>query len=78
MEPKNTSPIFRRMEYRGTRYTVVQGIERRVWKWSVSVAGIVLTGQQETRTEAVAAAETAIDRALAQKKAPLMPPEGSD
>jgi hypothetical protein len=65
------------MEYRGTRYTVLQGIERRVWKWSASVAGIVLTGQQETRSGAVAAAETAIDRALAQKRTPLVPPEGS-
>ncbi len=65
------------MEYRGTRYTVLQGIERRVWKWSASVAGIVLTGQQEARSGAVAAAETAIDPALAQKKAPFVPPEGS-
>jgi hypothetical protein len=25
------------MEYRGVEYTVVQGIERGVWKWSVSL-----------------------------------------
>jgi hypothetical protein len=62
------------MEYKGTKYTVVQGIERRIWKWSVSIAGIVLTGQQETRSDAVAAAEKAIDRALAPKKMPLVPP----
>jgi hypothetical protein len=65
------------MEYRGINYTVVQGIERRVWKWSVSVDGIVLTGQTETRSEAVAAAENAIERALAPKKAPFPPPESS-
>jgi hypothetical protein len=26
------------MEYRGIEYTVVQGIERGVWKWSASVS----------------------------------------
>jgi hypothetical protein len=56
------------MEYQGTTYTVVQGIERRIWKWSVSVAGMVVTGQEETKSAAVAAAEKAIDRALAPKK----------
>jgi hypothetical protein len=66
------------MEYKGTKYTVVQGIERRVWKWSIAVGGIVLTGQEETRSDAVAAAEKAIDRALALKKGPLVPPGGPD
>jgi hypothetical protein len=36
------------MQYRGTEYTVVQGIVRRVWKWSTSVAGMVVTGNAET------------------------------
>jgi hypothetical protein len=27
------------MEHQGIEYTVVQGIERGVWKWSVSVEG---------------------------------------
>ena len=63
------------MEYRGTEYTVVQDIERGVWKWSASVAGVVLIGQAETRSGAVAAAEKAIDRALAPKKARLDPPD---
>jgi hypothetical protein len=52
------------MEYQGLQYTVVQGIARGVWKWSVSVDGMLLRGQQETRTAAVAAAEKAIDKAL--------------
>jgi hypothetical protein len=55
------------MQYRGTEYSVVQGIERGVWKWSASVAGMLVAGKAETKPEAVAAAEKAIDRALAQK-----------
>jgi hypothetical protein len=56
------------MEYRDIEYAVVQGIERRVWKWSASVAGVVIMGNEQTRSAAVAAAEKPIDRALAQKK----------
>jgi hypothetical protein len=57
------------MEHRDTTYTVVQSMERRVWKWSVSVAGTVLTGQEQTQFAAVAAAKKAIDRALDPKMA---------
>jgi hypothetical protein len=56
------------MEYRDVRYTVVQGIERGVWKWSVSVEGMIVAGQEQTRAEAIAAAEKAIDRAIGLKK----------
>jgi hypothetical protein len=35
------------MKYRDIEYSVVQGIERRVWKWRASVAGVVITGQDE-------------------------------
>jgi len=63
------------MEYQGTEYKVVQGIERGVWKWSTCVAGMVLVGQEQTRSAAVAAAERAIDRALAPKKVRLDPPD---
>jgi hypothetical protein len=66
------------MEYRGVEYTVVQGIARGVWKWSASVAGVVITGQEAIKSEAVAAAEKAIDRTLALKKLRLVPPEGRD
>jgi hypothetical protein len=41
------------MKYRGIEYTVVQGIARQVWKWSVSVAGMVITGRAKTRSDAV-------------------------
>jgi len=61
------------MEYRGIEYTVVQGIERGVWKWSASVSGVVISGQQPAKIEAVPAAERAIDRALAPKKVRLVP-----
>ena len=66
------------MRYRNIEYTVVQGIERGVWKWSASVAGAVIMGQAATKSEAVAAAEKAIDRALAAKKVRLVPPGRPD
>jgi hypothetical protein len=53
------------MEYRGIEYTIVQGIDRRrLWKWSAFVAGARIFGQESVRSVAVAAAESAIDRAL--------------
>jgi hypothetical protein len=66
------------MRYRDIEYSVVQGIERGVWKWSASVAGVVISGQEPIKSEAVTAAEKAIDRALALKKVPLVPPERPD
>ena len=66
------------MRYRDIEYTVVQGIERGVWKWSASVAGAVIMGQAATKSEAVAVAEKAIDRALAAKKVRLVPPGRPD
>jgi hypothetical protein len=64
------------MEYRDTEYTVVQGIERHLWKWSASVADVVITGQAHSKSAAVAEAEKAIDRELALKKVRLVPPKG--
>ena len=55
------------MRYRDIEYTVVQGIERGVWKWSASVTGVVIKGHAAIKSEAMAAAEKAIDRALAAK-----------
>ena len=63
------------MKYRDIEYSVVQGIERGVWKWKASVAGVVITGQEAIKSGAVIAAEKAIDRALALKKVRLVPPE---
>jgi hypothetical protein len=41
------------MRYRGIEYSVVQGIERRLWKWSATVAGTNISGQGSTRDEAI-------------------------
>jgi hypothetical protein len=43
---------------------LVEDVERGVWKWSASVAGVVISGEQSTKSAAVAAAEKAIDRAV--------------
>jgi hypothetical protein len=61
------------MEYRGIEYTVVQGIERGVWKWSASVEGVIVMGNEQTRSAAVTTAEKAIDRAL--RTAPPLQPD---
>jgi hypothetical protein len=53
------------MKYRDIEYTVLQDIGRGVWKWSASVAGVVIMGEAAIKSQAVAAAEKAIDRALA-------------
>ena len=66
------------MEYRDIEYTVVQGIGRHLWKWSASVADVVITGQARSKLAAVVEAEKAIDRALALKKVRLVPPGGND
>jgi hypothetical protein len=59
------------MEYRGIDYTVVQGIQRGVWKWSASVEGVMVVGHEQTRSAAVTAAEKVIDRALADPRKPI-------
>ena len=63
------------MRYRYVEYTVVQGIERQLWKWGFAFEGKALTGQAVTKAEAVAEAERAIGRALARKKLRLVHPE---
>ena len=66
------------MKYRDIEYTVLQGVERGVWKWTASVAGVVIMGQAAIKSKAVAGAEKAIDRALAAKKVRLVRPEDKD
>jgi hypothetical protein len=60
------------MRYRDIEYSLVQGLGRHLWKWSASVADVVITGQAATKSEAVREAERAIDRALAPKKLRLV------
>jgi hypothetical protein len=67
------------MKHRGVEYTVVQGIGRHIWKWSVAFdADHSEAGRAATKAEAVADAERAIDRALAPKKVRLVPPGDRD
>jgi hypothetical protein len=56
------------MLYRGIEYSVVQGIERRLWKWAVTVAGTTISGQGSTRDEAVGDAKKAIERAIQKQE----------
>jgi hypothetical protein len=60
--------------HRDIYYTVVQGWERNVWKWSVNLDHPA-AGQAMTKAEAISRAERAIDRALAVKKVRIEPPE---
>jgi hypothetical protein len=65
------------MRYREVELSVVQGIGRQLWKWSVSFdSNHSATGQAATKREAVAEAERAIDRALAVKKLRLVARSG--
>jgi hypothetical protein len=66
------------MRYRDIEYCLFQGLGRHLWKWSASVADVVITGQAVTKSEAIKEAERAIDRALAPKKVRLVPPASSD
>jgi hypothetical protein len=63
------------MKYRDVEYTLVQGIGLHLWKWSASVADVVIMGQAHSKSAAVTEAEKAIDRALAPKKLRLVPRE---
>ena len=57
------------MEYRGLEYSVVQGIERGSWKWSVQLRdGTIKSGSARSNNAAVDDAERAINRALAPKR----------
>ena len=63
------------MKHRDVEFTVVQGLGRQLWKWSVELNGVVRQGQAATKSGAVAEAERSIDRALAPRKLKLIRPE---
>ena len=63
------------MKYRDVDYTIAQGVGMRLWKWAVTISGLTLRGQAASKSQAIAEAERAIDRALAPKKLRLVPPE---
>jgi hypothetical protein len=53
------------MRYRGVEFSVVQGIERHLWKWTVS--GTKISGQSRTRDDAIDKAKKAIARAIREQ-----------
>jgi hypothetical protein len=61
------------LKHRDVDYTIVQGVGRHIWKWSVSVRGIIVRGLTATKSDAVSEAERTIDRALAPKSLSLPP-----
>jgi hypothetical protein len=63
------------LKYRDVEYTVVQGIERQLWKWGFALEGKAVISQAATKAGAVAEAERAIDRILARKKLKVVHPE---
>jgi hypothetical protein len=54
------------MEYRGVKYSVVQGALPNVWKWRVLVGRpeLLRMGEAETRTMAEKQVHAIIDRAI--------------
>jgi hypothetical protein len=66
------------MKYRGIEYGIVEGTGGHMWRWSTLIGGTVKTGQAHSKQAAMAAAEKAIDRALAIQKIRLVPPERSN
>src|SRR5207302_6471534 len=67
-----TKPPFRssrKMKHRDIEYTLVQGVGRHIWKWSVVLDGSrSAAGQAMSKAEAVSEAERAIDRGAGPQK----------
>jgi hypothetical protein len=75
MDSPNGTGITKGMEYRGVEYSVVQGVERGKWIWSLSLeTNIKKSGQASNKPAAVIEVKRAIDRALDPKKRRLVPP----
>ena len=76
---KHDSDNLKGMDHRGIEYTIVQGIGRDTWRWTVSLGNnISKSGQAIGKPEAVVQATRAINRALALKREPLVPPGRRD
>ena len=56
------------MLYRRIEYSVVQGIERHLWKWAATVSGTKISGYGSTRDEAIGNAKKAIERAIQKQR----------
>jgi hypothetical protein len=76
---KHDSDNLKSMDHRGIEYTIVQGIGRDTWRWTVSLGNnISKSGQAIGKPEAVAQATRAINRAFARKMERPVPPGHSD
>jgi hypothetical protein len=56
------------MIYKGVEFSVFQGSEPHVWKWSVSIGNSATTGQAKSQPDGVIAAWRTIDKTLAKKQ----------
>ena len=56
------------MLYRGIEFSVVQGIERHLWKWAATVSGTKISGQSRTRDDAIDNAKKTIARAIQKQR----------
>jgi hypothetical protein len=66
------------MEYRGKRYSLVQGAGPHAWKWIIHLdENTVKSGEAKSRAIAVTEIVLQIDRALAPGKARLKRPVGA-
>jgi hypothetical protein len=63
------------LKHRDIEYSIVQGVGRQVWQWTLIIKGITLNGRAATKSEAIAEAERAIDRSLSPTKLKLVPPD---
>jgi hypothetical protein len=63
------------LKHRDIQFTIVQGLGRQLWKWSVTIEGVALKGQAASKSEAIAEAERAIDGALLPRRLKLVPPD---
>jgi hypothetical protein len=63
------------LKHRDIEFSIVQGLGRQLWQWSLIIKGLTLNGQAATKSEAIAEAERAIDRSLSPKKLKLVPPD---
>ena len=56
------------MLYRGIEFSVVQGIERHLWKWAATVSGTKISGQSRTRDDAIDNAKKTIARDIQKQR----------
>ncbi|SHH25020.1 hypothetical protein SAMN05443248_4210 [Bradyrhizobium erythrophlei] len=77
MDNPDVTGIRSGMEYRGVEYSIVQGIERGTWRWTVSVrADETKSGLTSSKPDAATKAENVIDRTFWPNKRRRLIPSG--